>query len=264
MRKPVKKKAQAAATVSNSVFTVRAVDDPFLIAESEAHVFRGSKVCATDHKGYATPQNRSPLDLAIDASDGFIPLWDKELRLHWRFNEASLKHFQDPSAAQAEIRRLFSLAVMEWGDSAPVKFTERKDDWDFEIVVRKSDDCDENGCTLASAFFPDAGRHQLLIYPKMFAQDETEQKETLIHEIGHMFGLRHFFANITETQWASVIYGDHDPFSIMNYGHMSELSNTDKRDLKELYQRVWSGELKEINGTKIVKVKPFHMLAAKD
>ena len=56
---------------------------------------------------------------------------------------------------------------------------------DREIVVKGVDDCSPNGCVPASAFFPDAGRHELLIYPKMFAQIHKEQVDTLIHEIGH-------------------------------------------------------------------------------
>jgi hypothetical protein len=47
-----------------------------------------------------------------------------------------------------------------------------------------------NGCVLASAFFPDAGRHELVIYPRMFAQNRKEPVDTLIHEIGHTFKLR--------------------------------------------------------------------------
>ena len=52
----------------------------------------------------------------------------------------------------------------------------------------------------------------------MFTQSPEEQVETLIHEIGHVFGLRHFFAQLSETAWASEVFGTHDPLSIMNYG----------------------------------------------
>ena len=86
--------------------------------------------------------------------------------------------------------------------------------------------------------------------------------ETLIHEIGHVFGLRHFFANISETAWPSQIFGTHKPFSIMNYGSQSELTADDKSDLKRLYQLVWAGELTQINGTPIKLVKAFHTIGA--
>lgn len=66
---------------------------------------------------------------------------------------------------------------------------------------------------------------------EMFDQVRQEQIETLVHEIGHVFGLRHFFANISEDQWPSQIFGMHCAFSIMNYGHQSVLTPKDKSDL---------------------------------
>lgn len=165
--------------------------------------------------------------------------------------------FEDPEAAKSAIRELFGEALLAWGDSTPVKFTEKNDAWDFEIVVREQDRCSANGCVLASAFFPDAGRHELVFYPTLFSQSRTEQIETIIHELGHVFGLRHFFANISETAWASEIFGEHNEFSIMNYGPKSVLTDADKRDLKRLYELVWSGELTEINGTPIRLMRPW-------
>jgi hypothetical protein len=96
----------------------------------------------------------------------------------------------------------------------------------------------------------------------MFGQARQEQVETLVHEIGHIFGLRHFFANVSETAWPSQIFGTHKPFSIMNYGSESVLTAEDRFDLKRLYQLVWSGELTQINGTPIKLVKAFHTIGA--
>jgi hypothetical protein len=226
--------------------------------ESEVHVFGNKVICDTDPRGHATPRGRSPLEIVVDASEGFIPLWAKDTTLRWQFRESSMRQFTNPTAAKASIRRLFGESLLAWGDSAPVKFAERSDAWDFEIVMRRSDDCDADGCVLASAFFPDGGRHQLLLYPKMFQQTHKEQVETLVHEIGHTFGLRHFFANISESDFPSEIFGVHRAFSIMNYGNKSHLSEDDRRDLKRLYQLAWSGQLTRINGTPIKFVRPFH------
>jgi hypothetical protein len=95
----------------------------------------------------------------------------------------------------------------------------------------------------------------------MFEQDAEEQVETLIHEFGHVFGLRHFFAPVSETAWASEIFGTHNKFSIMNYGEDSVLTEADLNDLTDLYERAWSGELTEINGTPIRFVQPYSALA---
>lgn len=173
-----------------------------------------------------------------------------------------MQAFENPATAKTAIRKLFGKSLLEWGDAAPVKFAERDDAWDFEIVMRKTDDCDINGCVLASAFFPDAGRHKLTLYPKMFSQSEAEQIETLVHEIGHIFGLRHFFADVSETEWPSEIFGTHKAFSIMNYGNKSKLISEDKADLKNLYATAWAGALTQINGTPIRFVRPFHITGA--
>ena len=229
---------------------------------SDVHVYGKGFVCDTDRRGHATPRGRAPARIVVDASEGFIPLWVKNAILRWRFNERSMSAFKNPSTAKTAIRGLLGKALLAWGTAAPVKFAERDDAWDFEIVMRKTNDCDANGCVLASAFFPDPGRNKLTLYPKLFEQSEQERVETLVHEIGHVFGLRHFFANISETEWPSEIFGTHKPFSIMNYGSQSVLTTEDKADLRRLYQRVWSGLLTDINRTPIRLVKPFHMIGA--
>lgn len=215
-------------------------------------------ICDTDTRGYATPRNRSLTEIVVDASEGFIPLWAKDVTLRWRFQSQSMNFFEDHEAAQNALENLLGEALLAWGDAVPIKFSKQNDVWDFEIVVREADRCNLNGCVLASAFFPDQGRHELVIYPKMFTQSSKEQKDTLLHELGHIFGLRHFFANISEQQWPSEIFGEHKPFSIMNYAHQSELTDVDKSDLKRLYESVWNGQLKYINGTPIRLMKPFH------
>ena len=233
------------------------------ITEGRTHVIGPPNrhiICRTDTRGYATRLNRSPLDIVVDASEGFIPLWAKDVVLRWRFQAQSLSQFANPDATKSAIRTLMAKALLEWGGAAPVKFSEREDAWDFEVAVKQTDDCDINGCTLASSFFPDAGRHELLIFPRMFQEPATEQVETLAHEFGHVFGLRHFFAQVSEKEFPSVVFGKHHPFSIMNYGAKSKMTANDRSDLKRLYEKAWSGELKKINGTAIRLVQPFHTI----
>jgi hypothetical protein len=225
---------------------------------TDTHVFGHGFRCRTEQRGHPTPRGRPPSTIVVDASEGFIPLWAKKVVLRWRFHEQSMKAFANPAAAKAAIRALFGEALLAWGSAAPVKFAQRDDAWDFEIFMMKADDCDGGGCVLASAFFPDAGRQELTLYPKLFEQTRKEQVETLVHEIGHIFGLRHFFANISENEWPSLIFGTHSAFTIMNYGSDSVLTPKDKFDLKRLYQLAWSGRLEEINGTPIRLMRPYH------
>jgi hypothetical protein len=245
----------------NKLVQLRKKDASTKAAESDVHVFRNRIRCDTETRGYATPHNRSILELVLDASEGFIPLWEQGQTLRWKFRDSSFNAFENPAALKAEARKLFGEAVIAWGDAAPVQFAEKRDVWDFEIIMSPTSSCNASGCVLARAFFPDAGRHDLTMWPTMFEQDRKEQVETLCHEIGHVFGLRHFFAQVREVGAPSVIFGKHSRFSIMNYGEDSRLTQDDLEDLARLYRSVWSGELKEINGTPIQLVKPYHTLA---
>lgn len=256
-----RQKPQKSAKRQNDIFRLRENYGSLSGEEDRVHLLGPGIVCDTEPRGHETPQGRSPLEIVLDASNGFIPLWANNVTLRWRFRERALLEFENPAAVKTEIRKLFGEALMAWGNAAPVKFTEDDDLWDFEIVVRSGDQCSPRGCVLASAFFPDSGRHELVIYPKMFTQEREEQIETLVHEIGHIFGLRHFFANVSETAFPSEIFGTHNKFSIMNYGQLSKLTTADKDDLRRLYQLVWTGALTEINGTSIRLVKPFSTLA---
>lgn len=223
-----------------------------------AHIIRPGVRCDTESRGHATPRGLSPLEIIVNAPGGFVSLWAKDTTLRWKYRESSFEEFDDPGSAKTAVEQLLGEAILAWGDAAPVKFAKRDDSWDFEIIVRHADDCDAAGCVLASAFFPDAGRHQLVIYPRMFEQSREEQVETLIHEIGHIFGLRHFFALVSETAWPAELFGTHNKFSIMNYGADSKLTVADREDLKRLYQMAWSGQLTQINGTTVKFVRPFH------
>lgn len=257
-----KGKNRTAKSIRNSKDLALALRDPDKVsseADLSLHIYgEHNNVCLTNSRGYPTPGNRSRLELLFDATKGFIPVWGPDVMLHWRFNEDSMRHFQKPDAAKHAIRALFGEAVNLWGDAAPIKFTEQADNWDFELVMQPNDRCTLSGCTLARAFFPDSGRHDIAIYPRLFTQTRAEQIETLIHELGHVFGLRHFFANVSETDWPSVKFGSQNPFTIMNYGSKSQLTDADRADLRLFYSKVWSGELGNINGTPIVEFRPFH------
>ncbi|KAF9946284.1 hypothetical protein BGZ70_003291 [Mortierella alpina] len=226
------------------------------VPDADVHVFRGH-LCVTGSLGRPTPKGLSALDLRLHYSEGFVPLWVKNTILHYRFQPYTLRWFKDPDSAKADILKLLAEALDMWGDAAPVRFKEDADVWDFEIVVRNADECNSAGCVLASAFFPDEGRHELVIYPKMFKQTRTEQVETLIHELGHVFGLRHWFAHLTEKDWPTEVFGCQCEFSIMNYGEKSYLTPADKSDLALLYRKVWSGELEDIDGTRVKLFKSY-------
>jgi len=248
--------AKNKSETNNSVFKLK--NTSFLPEEKYRHVYNNKVICVTDSKGHAQPNNKSLIEIRVDSSDGFIPLWDKNVTLNWRFDKSFGSYFENEDAAKNGVRNLLGLAINSWKEACPVKFREVKDNWDFEISMHTRD-CDNTGCVLASAFFPNSGQNKLFIYPTMFELTQEEQRETMEHEIGHVFGLRHFFANIQETSSPSELFGKESSFSIMNYGPKSKMTKDDIDDLKRLYQLVWSNEMTHINGTPIRKFTPYHM-----
>ncbi len=240
----------------NSLFKLKTTS--FLPEEEYRHVYNNKVICVTDSKGHSQRDNKSLTELVVDASEGFIPLWEKNVILNWRFDKSFGSFFEDAEGAKDGIRNLLGQAIHSWKEACPVKFREVKDNWDFEISMH-TENCNSIGCVLASAFFPNAGQNKLYIYPTMFEQSQEEQRETLEHEIGHVFGLRHFFAKIKEAGSASELFGKESKFTIMNYGPKSKLTKDDIDDLKRLYQLVWNNELTQINGTPIRKFTSYHM-----
>lgn len=260
---PVPRRLATAADIPEDWLAPSEEPNPFAPAADERHRYGKGKsiVCITEARGHKHPKNLSLGEIVVNAPEGFIPLWEAGRTLHYRFNEHSMKYFRNPEKAKSAILTLFGEAVLAWGDAAPIRFTENVDTYDFEFYMNPQDDGDDNsGYVLASAFFPASGRDQVTLYPQMFKQSRKEQVETLIHEIGHIFGLRHFFAAELESRWPSEIYGTHDKFSIMNYGADSLLTDADRSDLRRLYDEARRLNLKEINRTPIVLVKPYHDL----
>lgn len=226
------------------------IQDDLPNEDSDVHYFGKGRLCVTGERA----RKRSPLEILLEASDGFIPLWENGVTLYYRFDQRTLRR---SGKTKDEILTLFNKAVSQWGDAAPVAFKESTTAWDFEFVFMRNDDCNQTGCVLASAFFPGGGQQQLVIYPKMFTQSETEQVETLVHELGHVFGLRHWFALLREREWAAVEFGEQNEITIMNYGEKSTLTDDDKKDLKLLYAQARNHTLTKINGTPIVLLKPY-------
>ena len=229
-------------------------------------------VCETDKRGEtknewasniadelrrASGDNLAEIVVGVGIGSGNkIALWDENCTLRWRFNDVSMQAFADPEAAKRTIEAMFLEAVGEWKEGCPVQFERVEERHDFEIVTRSQRRCSTNGCVLASAFFPDGGQHELILYPSMFEQPRAEQIETLVHEIGHIFGLRHFFALIEEKDWPAQVFGEHNAFSIMNYGEKSTLMPSDIADLRSLYKKAWAREIVAINGTQIKLMRP--------
>jgi len=229
-------------------------------------VHRCGQKCVTESRfaplEWAAPREGVQPEVVVDVSGDRIPLWAPGTTLNWRFDDRSLRRHDDAEAMKRRVRTLFREAIAAWKTAAPVRFQESTRGWDFEIEVRKRSDCDDDGCTLASAFFPSPERQKLLIFPTIFEYDRREQVATLVHELGHIFGLRHFFARTApdERRFPSLIFGKHSSFTIMNYGSRSRLTAADRRDVARLYEAAWSADAEARIGRQVRLVHAPHSL----
>ena len=92
------------------------------------HELGKGRICTTDVPGL----RRSPLDLVLDASEGFIPLWEQGKVLRWEFERTSLEMIDNSSEVKAYVRGILEEALLEWGSSAPIGFTESNSASDFK------------------------------------------------------------------------------------------------------------------------------------
>lgn len=212
--------------------------------------------CATDRPPKAGIQP----EVVVDLAGNKVPLWARGTTLNWRFHDESFERYGDAKGTKSRVARLLQQAIDAWGDAAPVRFRKSDSAWDFEIYMRQRRDCQDDGCVLASAFFPATRRERMVLYPSLFEYDEAEQLATMEHEIGHVFGLRHFFAQTDagEREFPSLVFGKHSRFTIMNYGSDSRLTEADRRDLARLYEAAWSADPEAEIGRKVRLLKARH------
>lgn len=212
-----------------------------------------------DHTEFCTTEVSKPkayadIEVIVGERDGYIPLWQENTVLNWKFSAeiSALDH------RKATIANLLEKALALWGDAAPVQFRQSHYDWDLEIVISRYDRLNSEGRRVrADGFFPSETKNKLKFYPHFFGLTAAEQERIVLHELGHIFGLRHYFAGEAESDLPSHLFGEHRKFTIMNYGEFQKFSDADKRDLKRLYDLAWKGELTEIGGTPIELLAPF-------
>jgi hypothetical protein len=239
-------------------------DDAQLLIETESqvHIIKPGFACKTESRARSRAEIEA--SLVVGATDGSISLWKENQVLYWRFDEVSLRPFRNSAKIMEIIQKMLFGAIGAWGDSAPIRFKENTDVYDFQVSVMTADLRQGSGLVAASSFFPGDGRKsKLRLYPTFFRSDDltdNERLETLIHELGHIFGLRHFFAAENDPLFSGGVFGVHNKLTIMNYGANSKLTNDDKNDLKSLYKAAWTGNLTNVNRTPIRLVTSPHIM----
>lgn len=184
--------------------------------------------------------------LVVDTGNNKIPLWAPNQTLTWKYSYDS----SDDKSRIEEFEAALKRAIAGWGSSAPVKLEGPKsvnDHTDFVVILYDEVNEIENGrFVLGQAFFPNTKTKRFHIWATP-EELKDELVVTIEHELGHVFGLRHYFGISEEVApgvVGEVAYYKHDPNderSIMNYGEAgSSITSKDKSDLKSLYNLVWT------------------------
>ncbi|KAL7961094.1 hypothetical protein V8C34DRAFT_312191 [Trichoderma compactum] len=173
-----------------------------------------------------------------DSKEVYIPRWLRGSVLTYTVDAKSF-----PTIAEAgQVKAAMQDAISMWrGIGARFCFEDLEADnyGSATFVVRY----DGRRCsnTYAISFFPDELPGELLVY-NLALSKAPHLANILAHEVGHILGLRHEFADKNHKEGRilrCVLFGKKNPRSIMNYyedpGQL-QVSEQDLRELREFYE----------------------------
>ncbi|KAH8724526.1 hypothetical protein GQ44DRAFT_760109 [Phaeosphaeriaceae sp. PMI808] len=157
----------------------------------------------------------------------------------------------------------FQQAAGEWNKIGfGVKISETHDKKLANFAIRYTKPAVDKG-VLASAFFPNVVK-DVLVYDKTLVNPKWKAilKNSFLHEIGHILGLRHEFAIKADAAGhgpekdKAVQFGSENPHSVMSYDDKNEIQDTDKEDIVKFYKLVNGAEIDSVSKLKITDYVP--------
>ncbi|XTI93534.1 hypothetical protein V2W45_1252885 [Cenococcum geophilum] len=140
----------------------------------------------------------------------------------------------------------FQQAADEWnviGFGLNISAATDKTKANFLVKYYKAKKGDDDEDVLASAFFPNKVE-DVLVYDKTLVEPDWRKvlKNTFLHEIGHIIGLRHEFAldlkadGQPRESTPAVRFGSQNEHSVMSYDDVNYIQESDKKDVKDFYK----------------------------
>lgn len=140
--------------------------------------------------------------------------------------------------------KAFQDAAEEWNAinfGVTINATSERAEANFVLVYYKPPPSRRR--VIASAFFPNKVT-EVLCYEYALSNPRQRRilKNTFLHEIGHIIGLRHEFAIEQDALGngpegtPAVYFGSRNPLSVMSYEDVANIQDTDKEDVVKFYQ----------------------------
>jgi len=159
---------------------------------------------------------------------GEIPRWKKGSTVNYT---AYCMGYQAPSHAYYAAYKLYE-AAERWNKmdvGVQFKWVDKLEDAAFALAYGG-----DGGSTLCKGFFPNSrDLNTLFVYQRAFqAGFVNNMANMFMHELGHIMGLRHEFANQPSGR---LPWGSSNPYSVMSYSFPQEIHDSDVKDAKSFY-----------------------------
>ncbi|KAH0542210.1 hypothetical protein FGG08_003332 [Glutinoglossum americanum] len=164
-----------------------------------------------------------------------IPRWKKGSTVKWAASYTGYPTLNHATYAASQLN-----AATEVWNSLDIGVT-------FEWVTDLEDAAfvlvygGDQGTVLAESFFPnEEPLNTVFVYQGAFQPGSKNiQKEIFLHELGHILGLRHEFADRpfrgNPTEGGAIAFGERNEFSVMSYNFPPTIQESDKRDTRAFY-----------------------------
>ncbi len=197
-----------------------------------------------------TQQNETLDDLFLGVNPGSIRLWESGSTINWIARSDGYPSDQHAMHAAVAMAR----AAQQWNEAMDgrvrFQYVTNFDDAAFQLEYGG-----DRGLVLASAFFPDQWQNALntvFVYQLQFNPlQRATMYNTMLHELGHVLGLRHEHshsgippftpAEDTRGGYQSILYGEHNPRSVMAYYQGQTIQDSDVESIRLAYDDLAQG-----------------------
>ncbi|KAM0186121.1 hypothetical protein ACHAPI_011859 [Fusarium lateritium] len=197
----------------------------------------------------AAPSSEPNLPSIVLGYDSIIPRWKTPTTLKWYLMADKFPSNEEAETAAAALNQ----AADEWHNidfGVTIRQTQNKKEANFNLVYRKNSRREPDD--LGRAFFPNDADDDILIFSLALQPEERYRlKNVFLHELGHVFGLRHEFG-LAEGLGAQQFMAKNS-LSVMDYNKAPSIQETDKQGIRAFYKLA---EGFEVNGSPVTDFLP--------